>query len=69
MLPLSLPETQMTRARDSNVRENMKLRYYEDYYHFTLDEFRHHPRDSWLQKFFEWATRCVQRGFGIYLDY
>jgi hypothetical protein len=35
----------------------------------TLDEFRHHARDSWLQEFFEWATQCVQRELGLYLDY
>ncbi|HKD39466.1 MAG TPA: hypothetical protein VKB87_04165 [Myxococcaceae bacterium] len=60
---------ELTRAWDSNVRGNEKLQYYEDYYRLTLDEFRHHARDSWLQEFFEWAIRCVQRGFGLYLDY
>jgi len=60
---------ELTRAWDSNVRGNKKLRYYEDYYRSTLDEFRHYARDSRLQEFFEWATRCVQRGFGLYLDY
>jgi hypothetical protein len=59
---------ELTRAWDSNVRQNEKLRYYEDYYHLTLGEFRHYG-DSWLQEFFGWATRCVQRGFGLYLDY
>jgi hypothetical protein len=60
---------ELTRAWDSNVRGNKKLRYCEDNYHLTLDEFRHHARDSWLQEFFKWATQCVQRRFGLYLDY
>lgn len=58
----------LTRAWDANVRGNRKLRYYEGYYHLTLDGFRARARDPWLQEFFAWATRCVQQGFGFYLD-
>lgn len=60
---------ELTRAWDSNVPRDFKLRYYEDYYSLTLDEFRNRARDSWLQEFFEWADRCVQHGFGLFLDF
>lgn len=60
---------ELTRAWDSNVPENEKLRYYEDCYHLSLDDFSNHACGSCLQGFFEWATRCVQYRYGLYLDY
>ena len=55
---------ELTRRWDGCVRGNQKLRYYEDCYKFTLDEFRAHLAGAWLAEFFAWADRCVAAGFG-----
>jgi hypothetical protein len=60
---------ELTRRWDASVRGNRKLRYYENCYKFTLDEFRTHAADPWLHEFFVWAARCVELGFGLRLDY
>ncbi len=58
---------ELTRAWDSKVKH--KLRYYEECYRLTLDEFRAAASDDWLREFFAWAGRCADLGFGLYLDY
>jgi hypothetical protein len=60
---------ELTRRWDRNVGGNRKLRYYENSYHLTLDEFRARAADPWLHEFFAWAGRCAELGFGLYLDY
>lgn len=40
-----------------------------DFFRLTLDEFRALASDSWLDEFFEWAERCADLGFGLYLDH
>jgi hypothetical protein len=59
----------LTRAWDSRVPGRWKVRYDARSYHLTLDAFRDNALDPWLHKFFQWADRCVERGFALYLDY
>ena len=58
----------LTRQWDSKVRGKWKVQYYENCYLFTFDEFRNLAADYWLREFFAWADRCVELGFGLYLD-
>jgi hypothetical protein len=59
---------QLTREWDRHVRGNRKLKYYDDCYELTLEEFRKNATAPWLGEFFRWANGCVQEGFGLYLD-
>jgi hypothetical protein len=58
----------LTRSWDANVKQNRKIRYYEDYY-MTFDEFRGQANDKWLHEFLEWAEACCSRDMGLFLDY
>ena len=60
---------QLTRQWDSKVRGKWKIRYYESCYCLTLEEFRELAEDNLLQEFFKWVGRCVELGFGLFLDY
>lgn len=60
---------ELTRAWDSKVPTNKKLRYYANYYQLTFDAFRAQASSPSLHEFFAWADRCVQNRCVLYLDY
>jgi hypothetical protein len=59
---------ELTKRWDACVRDNKKLKYYEECYRFSLDDFRAHASEQWVQEFFAWAGQCVELGFGLCLD-
>jgi hypothetical protein len=58
----------LTRSWDANVRENKKIRYYENYY-MTFDQFLAQANDKWLHDFMAWAEACCSKEMGLFLDY
>jgi hypothetical protein len=60
---------ELNRAWNHHARSNWRVKYGPECYALTLDAFRAHASDPWLQEFFEWAGRCESLGFGLFFDY
>jgi hypothetical protein len=58
----------LTRSWDANVKQNWKIRYYENFYE-TFDEFLAQANYKWLHDFLAWAEACSSKGMGLFLDY
>jgi hypothetical protein len=58
----------LTHAWDAAVPGNKQLRYHERNYDLTLEQFRNRARAAGLHDFFDWVSRCLERGFALFLD-
>ena len=58
----------LTRSWNSEVPEDWKVEY-ECGYDLTIESFRDKCRDPWLHEFLDWADRCAEQGFVLFLDY
>lgn len=61
---------ELTRSWNALADTGAKLPDYPaDAYHETLNDFRAMAVDDWLLQFLDWAQRCADENFGLYLDY
>lgn len=60
---------ELNRAWNDHALLDWRVKYGPECYSLTLDAFRAHASDPWLQEFFQWAERCESLGFGLFFDY
>jgi hypothetical protein len=59
---------ELTRAWDAAVKEPWKVQIDRAFYS-SPEQFRREADGPWLREFLEWARRCCEAGFGLFLEY